>query len=242
MLIIPAIDMMGGRCVRLLQGKDGTETVYSDDPAMTARKWESAGARYLHVVDLDAALEKGGDNVKAACEIASAVSIPVEFGGGIRDGEKIRMLLKRGMSRVVVGTRACEKAFLESVLAEFGDRVAVGIDARDGMVAVRGWVEVTDIKAVDLARRVEEMGAKTIIFTDISTDGMLAGPNIAAIEQLARAVNVDIIASGGIAGIEDIVALKQLEPLGVMGAITGKAIYSGAIDLKQAIEVAENAH
>ena len=242
MIIFPAIDLMGGRCVRLRQGKEGTETVYSDNPAQMALKWESMGARWLHVVDLDAALEKGSDNVDAACEIAKAVSIPVELGGGVRGSEKIRMLLERGISRVVIGTRACEKAFLESVLTEFGDRVAVGIDARDGKVAVRGWVEVTDIDAIDFARQVEQMGGRTIIFTDISTDGMLTGPNIPAIERMARAVNIDVIASGGVSKIEDITALKKIEPLGVTGVIVGKAIYSGSVDLEQAIRVAEDAH
>jgi len=240
MIIFPAIDLMGGKCVRLLQGRVDTEIVYSHNPVEIARKWEAEGAQYLHVVDLDAALESRRDNVTSACEIASAVSIPVQLGGGVRDEVKIQRLLDSGIARVIVGTRACEREFLKGVLARFSDKIVVGIDARDGFVAVRGWVEVTRLKAVDFAREVEAMGASTIVFTDISTDGMLKGPNVAATAELLRNVDIDVIASGGISSVDDIEQLKRLESEGLVGAIVGKALYSGTIELKEAIEAARS--
>ncbi len=237
MFVIPAIDLKGGECVRLLQGKEDAVTVYSDDPGSTAKRWESCGARMLHVVDLDGAFRGSQMNFSAIKKIRESVSMQIEVGGGIRDMEKIDELIGIGIDRVILGTVAIEKpALLVEACGKYPGRVVVGIDARDGRVAVKGWVEVTPVGARDLARDVAAKGAAGIIYTDISRDGMMTGPNVKAMEEMVRSVNVPVIASGGVSSMQDVMDLMRIK--GLWGVITGKAIYSGAIDLKEAIRIA----
>jgi phosphoribosylformimino-5-aminoimidazole carboxamide ribotide isomerase len=236
MLIIPAIDLKEGKCVRLEQGLMDKATVYSDDPATTARHWESQGAELLHVVDLDGAfagLPKNQDAIKA---IRAAIKIPIEVGGGIRDLETIRTLVTIGIDRIILGTAAVENPdFVREACAAFPGRIIVGIDAKDGMVAIKGWAEVTAVTAVDLAKQMQEHGVIAIIYTDIKRDGMLTGPNIEATKALAEALHIPVIASGGVHTMKDIENLLTVRHSGVSGVITGKAIYSGSLDLKEAI-------
>ena len=236
MLVIPAIDLKAGRCVRLLQGREEAVTVYSDDPVSTARRWESCGARLLHVVDLDGAFTGDQKNLDAIRKIRDAVTMEVEVGGGIRDMKKTEELLAIGINRIILGTVAVEKPDLVSAACRrFPGRILVGIDARDGKVAVKGWVEITSVSAKTLAKEAEKNGAAGIIYTDISTDGMMTGPNIAATEEMVKAVGIPVIASGGVSSLQDIGNLMGIG--GLWGAITGKAIYSGAIDLREAIKL-----
>ncbi|MBN1918869.1 MAG: 1-(5-phosphoribosyl)-5-[(5-phosphoribosylamino)methylideneamino]imidazole-4-carboxamide isomerase [Verrucomicrobia bacterium] len=238
MLLIPAIDLMDGKCVRLLQGRAGTETVYSDDPVSTAKRWEGEGARMLHVVDLDGAFEGRPVNFDAVCAIVEAVSIPVEFGGGIRDEATLGAVLATPLRRAILGTKACEAAFLRAAVAEHGDRIAVGIDARDGLVTVKGWQEFTALDAPAFARHVEALGVRTVIFTDVAADGTLEGPRTASLEAVLRAVSCDVIASGGVGSLDDIRLLQRYERDGLAGLIIGKALYTGDITLREALEVA----
>lgn len=237
MLIIPAIDLRRGKCVRLLQGRADAETVYSDDPVAMALKWQSKGAQFLHVVDLDGAFTGVQENLDIVKNIADALSIPIELGGGIRDKKAIERVLQSGVQRAILGTSALkDPAFAKDMCKEYGNRIAVGIDARDGMVATHGWTEVGEKPAVDFAIEMEAAGVKTIIYTDIKRDGMLKGPNIEATKKIAQAVqSVEIIASGGVSSLDDIKNLKTLEPLGVTGAIVGKALYTGDLQLEDAI-------
>ncbi|MGQ9632183.1 MAG: 1-(5-phosphoribosyl)-5-[(5-phosphoribosylamino)methylideneamino]imidazole-4-carboxamide isomerase [bacterium] len=240
MLVIPAIDLMGGRCVRLLQGDYSKRTVYSDEPGEVARRWRDSGARLIHVVDLDGAKSGRPQNLFAISEIVRAVDTPIEVGGGIRDIDAIEEVLGLGARRVILGTSAVESLnILRKARDRFGERVVVGIDARDGFVAVRGWTEVTNLKATDLALRVGECGIETIIYTDIRRDGTLLGPNFEAIREIARTSGLNVIASGGVSSLDDIRKLKGMEPEGVVGAIVGKALYDGRVDLKEAISIAE---
>jgi len=238
MLVIPAIDLMGGKCVRLLQGRAGTETVYSDDPVSTAKRWEAEGARLLHVVDLDGAFAGRPSNFDAVCAIVDAVSIPVEFGGGIRDQATLAAVLRTPIRRAILGTKACEKDFLRLAVHLYKDRIAVGIDARDGLVTVKGWQEFTALEAPAFARQVEALGVRTIIFTDVAADGTLEGPRTASLEAVLRAVSCDVIASGGVGHLDDIRALMRYERDGLAGVIVGKALYTGDIVLGEALEVA----
>lgn len=234
MIIYPAVDIKGGKCVRLRQGRYDDMTVFGDDPMEMALKWQNAGARYLHTVDLDGA--RGGSSANRAIigQIAKRLSIPVQTGGGIRTITDIREVLSLGVARVILGTSAVRNPELvKEAVAEFGDKIAVGIDAKDGMVAIEGWEEVSSFKAVDFALKMQSLGVKTIIYTDIATDGMLAGPNLNAMKEMNDAVSMDVIASGGVGSIAD---LESLRAVGVAGAITGKAIYTGAIDLAEALK------
>jgi phosphoribosylformimino-5-aminoimidazole carboxamide ribotide isomerase len=236
MLIIPAIDLKDGRCVRLLQGRADAVTVYSDRPEDVAKRWQELGAKMIHVVDLDGAFSGTQKNIEGIKNIRRAVSVDIEVGGGIRDMERIEMLLGLGINRVILGTVAIERPELvKEASRRFPGRIIVGIDAKDGLVAVKGWVEVTSVKAKELALKMEEYGAWGIIYTDISRDGMLTGPNIEAIREMVEAVNIPVIASGGVSSIDDIKRLKEIK--GLWGVITGKALYTGAIDLKEAIEI-----
>ena len=242
MLILPAIDLRGGKCVRLIQGKADAETVFSDDPVAMAEKWQSKGARFLHLVDLDGAFTGSQKNLDVVRKIASAVNIPIEMGGGIRDRAAVERVFQAGVQRAILGTSALkDPAFAEAMCREFGDRIAVSIDARDGMVATHGWTEVGEKPAVNFAVEMEKAGVKTIIYTDIKRDGMLTGSNVEATKNMAQALqSAEVIASGGVSSLEDIRALKIIEPLGVTGVIIGKALYTGNIQLEDAISAASD--
>jgi phosphoribosylformimino-5-aminoimidazole carboxamide ribotide isomerase len=236
MIVIPAIDLKEGRCVRLLQGDMNRETVFSENPLETAKHWEGLGAELLHVVDLDGAVEGRPRNRDLIREIVRGLSIPVEVGGGIRSMEAIDAYLDAGVERVVIGTRAAEDPkFLADACRRFPRKIVAGIDAKEGYVAVRGWVDTTSQKAVDLARKMEEAGVVAIIFTDIQRDGMQTGPNIESTQALAESVTIPVIASGGVSSLKDIENLLKIEASGITGVITGRAIYTGTLDLRQAI-------
>jgi phosphoribosylformimino-5-aminoimidazole carboxamide ribotide isomerase len=237
MLVIPAIDLKGGQCVRLLQGREKDVTVYSHDPVATALRWQSEGARLIHIVDLDGAFTGEQKNMEAVASIRKAVEADLELGGGIRDMGRIEELMRLGIDRVILGTVSAENpAFLREACDRYPGRVLVGIDAKDGKVAVRGWTEVTSHEATEFARAMESSGAAGIIYTDVARDGMLTGPNIEATRAIVEAVGIPVIASGGVASIEDIRRLMEIEDL--WGAITGKAIYSGSLDLGEALSLA----
>lgn len=236
MIIYPAIDIKDGKCVRLVQGLFTDVTVYSDNPVEMAVKFEQDGARYLHTVDLDGARMGEPKNMDIVGEIAAKLKIPVQLGGGVRNLEALEGALQKGISRVILGTSAVsDTGFVKKALQIYKDRIAIGIDAKDGRVAIEGWEKTSDFTAVSFARQMQHLGAQTIIYTDISRDGMLAGPNLKAMEEMVRALDVAVIASGGVKGVEDI---KNLKNVGVAGAIVGKALYTGNIDLKEAIELA----
>lgn len=238
MIIIPAIDLKEGKCVRLEQGEMHRDTVFSDSPAEQALKWQQAGAELLHLVDLDGAFAGEPKNKAAIEAIIKSLNIPAQLGGGIRDIATIEAYLSLGISRVIIGTAAQRNPQLVvEACKRFPGRIVVGIDARNGKVAVQGWAELTDITATDLARRFEDCGVSAIIYTDISRDGMMSGPNIEATKALAEAINIPVIASGGVSSLADIKNLMAIESSGVTGAITGKAIYTGAIDLSEAIRL-----
>lgn len=237
MLIIPAIDLKDGRCIRLQQGRKEAVTVYSNDPVFTAKKWESCGARLLHVVDLDGAFTGAQKNFESIQRIRKHVKLAMEVGGGIRDIQTVEKLISAGIDRVIIGTSAIEdSAFVVAACNKFPGRILVGIDAKDGKVAVKGWEEVSSVDAGELAKRVETVGVAGIIYTDISRDGMLTGPNVSALKEMVATVNIPVIASGGIATLDDVKALLEIK--GLWGAITGKAIYSGSLDLSEAIRLA----
>ena len=239
MLVIPAIDIKNGRCVRLEQGRMDRETVFSDDPAAMARQWAAQGAALIHLVDLDGAVAKTPQNRETVAAIVAAVDVPLQLGGGIRDLDTIEAYFALGVARIVIGTEAIRNpGLLEDAGRRFPGRMVVGIDARNGRVAIEGWTETTETTAIDLARRFEDCGLAAINFTDIHRDGMQTGPNIEATGQLARAVSIPVVASGGVSTLEDIHNLKPLEADGVTGVITGKALYSGTLDLKAALAAA----
>lgn len=234
--IYPAIDIRGGKCVRLVQGDYNQETVYNDNPVEVAKEWEAKGGAWIHLVDLDGA--KAGHPVNDALigEIARSVNVPVQVGGGLRTFDDVDRLVSLGVSRVILGTAAIEdRSFVEQVLERFGERVAIGIDARNGYVATRGWLTTSEVKAEDLAVELAAKGARTFIFTDISRDGMMGGPNVEAILHLAQVSGRTVIASGGVSRMEDLTRLAAHSAEGVGGAIIGKALYTGSIDLVQAI-------
>jgi len=236
MQIIPAIDLKDGQCVRLRQGKFSEVTVYYKNPEEAAIRWQHEGAKVLHVVDLDGAKKGCISNLSSIKKIREVFHGAIEVGGGIRKKEDIELLLNSGIDRVILGTIAVENPdFVKEVCKIFPDRIIAGIDARDGYVAVKGWIELTKIKATELAQRMKEHGVWGIIYTDISRDGMLTGPNIEATKALVDSLTIPVIASGGVSSIEDIKKLAEIENL--WGVITGKAIYSGAINLKEAIEL-----
>ena len=232
MIILPAIDLKDGKCVRLRQGKAEDVTVYSDDPVAQARTWLAQGAEQVHVVDLDGAFTGEPKHTEVIGRIVRALGIPVEVGGGLRTDAQVERLIDAGVARAIIGTRALENIdVLAALVKRFGEKIAVGIDARDGYVQVKGWVETTGMRAVDLAKRVESVGVQTIIYTDTATDGMLGGPNLPAMEQMCRAVSCRIIASGGVSAPEHVKALKALGCANLYGAIVGKALYDGKTTL-----------
>ena len=236
MIIYPAVDIKDGKCVRLLQGRFSDVTVYSDNPLDMAKKWEEAGAEYLHVVDLDGARTGKSKNSDIITEIAAAVKMPVQLGGGIRSMETIEDYLSKGIQRVILGTSAVkDPEFVKIALEKYGERVVIGIDAKDGIVAIEGWEKTSDFTAVDFARKMVELGARTIIYTDIAQDGTLNGPNLKSMKEMIDSVEAEIIASGGVGSLQDI---KNLKEINAQGVIVGKALYTGAVDLKEAIKIA----
>jgi phosphoribosylformimino-5-aminoimidazole carboxamide ribotide isomerase len=239
MLIIPAIDLRAGKCVRLVKGRLDRETVYSDDPAAMARLWERLGATRLHVVDLDGAFSGRPKNLDTITEIVGAVSIPIQVGGGIRDLETAQVLFDIGVERVILGTVAIQHPDLAAQACTlFGDRIIIGIDARNGKVAIEGWGVTAEKDATELAEEMLRAGAQRVIFTDIRRDGTLEGPNLEAIEDLARKTRMKVIASGGVSVPDDLRALKKLEHLGVEGVIIGKSLYAGTVKLEEALKIA----
>ena len=236
MIVIPAIDLKEGKCVRLEQGLMERDTVFNDNPGAQARIWQDQGAQLLHIVDLDGAFAGEPKNRAAIEEIVKALAIPTQPGGGIRDIPTIEAYLDMGIDRVIIGTAAQRNPELvEEACRRFPGRIVVGIDAKNGMVAVQGWAEVTGVTAVDLARKFEGFGVSAIVYTDISRDGMMQGPNIEATKGLAESVSIPVIASGGVSSLQDIRNLLEVERSGVTGVITGKAIYTGALNLAEAI-------
>ncbi|MCX7008438.1 MAG: 1-(5-phosphoribosyl)-5-[(5-phosphoribosylamino)methylideneamino]imidazole-4-carboxamide isomerase [Kiritimatiellaeota bacterium] len=237
--IFPAIDLKGGRCVRLRQGRAEDATVYSDDPAAMAQQWKKLGAEWLHVVDLDGAFQGASAHREVLRKIAAA-GVPVEVGGGLRTQEAIEAVLADGARRAIVGTIAWEEPrVLEHLILRFGEQLVLGIDARNGRVQIKGWTETTDLPAVDLARRADSCGVHTIIYTDTATDGMLQGPNCAAMDMLCRSVSCDVIASGGISTAADIRKLRALKRPNLVGAIVGNALYENRVTLPELIEAAK---
>lgn len=241
MIIIPAIDIKSGRCVRLLQGRMDAETVYSDDPSSMALRWASNGAGRLHVVDLDGAIEKRPKNLDQIRAIIESVGIPIQVGGGIRDMETIRMYLESGVDRVVIGTEAIRAPDLvREACRAYPQRIVVGIDARNGLVAIEGWTETTGSSAVELAKQLEDSGVAAINFTDIERDGMHTGPNIKETRRLAESINIPVVASGGVSSLADIRALLPLAASGIVGVIIGKALYDGSLDLPSAVDLVKD--
>ena len=238
-MVIPAVDIRGGRCVRLREGRADAETVYFDDPLEAARLWASAGARLIHVVDLDGAFEGQPVNFGLVAEIARALEVPVEVGGGVRSEETVERYLGAGVERVVIGTRALrEPGWFAALCRRFPGRVVAGVDARGGKVAVEGWAETSQVDTIEFARRLDEAQPRAIIFTDVATDGTMLGPNLRALERLLEAVATPVVASGGIASLEDV---RRVAALGVEGMIIGKALFDGALSLAEAIAAAEGA-
>jgi len=233
MIIYPAIDIKGGKCVRLSQGRFDDVTIYSNKPSEIAQSFANAGAKYIHVVDLDGAKEGKRINADVIKSIAE-IGVPVQLGGGIRDMAAIESALKLGVTRVIIGTAAAENPdFVKEAAEKYGDKIAVGIDAKNGIAATHGWEKESGISALVLAKQMTDFGVKTIIYTDIATDGMLQGPNIEATAEMAEKISADIIASGGVSCMEDI---KKLSKTGVSGAIVGKAIYAGMVDLDELLK------
>lgn len=233
MRLYPAIDIIGGQCVRLSQGDYQKKTTFSEDPLAVARRWESLGGEFLHLVDLDGAKTGDMPNFDLIVSIAKELKIPVEIGGGIRNMEAVTRYLENGVRRVILGTAAIRNPeFVKEAVEQYRDRIVVGIDAKDGMVAVSGWEEVSSVSALELAKQMEELGVKTIIYTDIATDGMLQGPNASAMKEMADHVSMDVVASGGVSALAD---LELLSKTGVEGAIVGKALYTGHMELSDAV-------
>lgn len=237
MIVYPAVDIKDGKCVRLSQGKFNAVTVYAENPVEMALKWEKLGARYLHVIDLDGARLGVPQNVAVASEVAVKLGIPVQLGGGIRTIEMIETILCKGLQRVILGTSAVrDPELVKKALKIFENNVVIGIDAKDGKVAIEGWEKTSDFTAVEFAKKMEDLGARTIIYTDISKDGMLAGPNLTAMEEMVKAVCMEIICAGGVTSVSDV---RNLKEIGVSGAIIGKALYTGDMDLGEALEAAK---
>ncbi|MBD1849864.1 1-(5-phosphoribosyl)-5-[(5-phosphoribosylamino)methylideneamino]imidazole-4-carboxamide isomerase [Leptolyngbya sp. FACHB-711] len=234
--VIPAIDLLDGKCVRLYQGDYAQSQVFDDNPVAVAQQWAEQGATWLHLVDLDGAKAGHPVNQQAIEAIVQAVSIPVQVGGGLRDRASAADLLRLGVQRVILGTVAVEQPDLvQQLCQEFPDRIVVGIDARNGKVATRGWLETSAVEAVTLAQQMAGFGVAAIIYTDIHRDGTLQGANLDALRELANAVSVPVIASGGVSSVNDLMQLLRLEAIGVTGAIVGRALYTGAVSLKEAI-------
>jgi phosphoribosylformimino-5-aminoimidazole carboxamide ribotide isomerase len=245
MIIYPAIDLRNGRCVRLVRGDPQAETVVSDDPVATARRWAGLGAEWLHVVNLDGAFgdeTKARQNIEALRDILNALDVPVQFGGGLRSVADIEAALSLGVARVIIGTAAItDPGLVQEVLTRFGgERIVLAVDARDGQVATHGWQRLTDVTAIALALHMKTWGVQRVIYTDIARDGTLTGVNAPACAALATESGLAVIASGGVASLEDVRRVKAVEAVGVEGVIIGKALYAGQVDLTQALEVARS--
>jgi len=239
MLLIPAIDLKGGQCVRLRQGRMDDVTVFSGDPATMAKKWADEGAERLHVVDLDGAVKGQPINIKVVEEIVAAIDIPVQVGGGIRDEETVQRYLNAGVQYVIIGTKAVNAPhFLHDLCLEFPRHIIVSLDAKDGRVALNGWAKLTGHDVIETALHCERDGVEAIVYTDIARDGMLQGFNVEATRNLARSLKTPVLASGGVSSLDDIRALAELEPDGVAGAVIGRAIYEGQLDFKEAMKIA----
>lgn len=237
MRIYPAIDIKDGQCVRLFKGRFDNVTVYGDNPAEMAKKWESLGGEYIHVVDLDGALKGHGVNAEVIKSICRSVNVPVQTGGGIRTMEDIEYKLSCGIDRVIIGTKAVRDAeFVKRAVDKYKEKIVIGIDAKNSMVAIEGWEEVSDFTAVDFAKKMEAVGVSTIVYTDIATDGTLAGPNTEAMREMAQSVSMNVIASGGIGTKEHVLSLSDT---GVEGVIIGKALYTGGVDLSEIVKLAK---
>lgn len=238
MMIYPAIDILNGHCVRLRQGRKEDETIYGDDPSEVARRWESLGASYIHVVDLDGAFSGSSQNELSLRGILRAVSIPIQLGGGVRSMTDVERLINLGVDRVIIGTAAVTNPeFVDEAVASWGaGHVVVGIDARDGQVAVQGWESTSQISALDVALSVKAAGVERIIYTDIARDGMMIGTNVEATRHLARDSGLRVIASGGVSSMEDLDLVAETEVDGVDGVIVGKALYEGTVNLKDAVQ------
>ena len=238
MLVIPAIDIKGGKVVRLIQGLADKETVYSESPVEMAEKWASFGVDLIHVVDLDGALQGELKNLRNVQDIVGAVKPKIELGGGIRDLRTIERVLDAGVQKVCIGTKALDKKFLAAISkSDFREMVVISIDAKDGFVHTKGWVEKTGVKATELVKEVADFGIATVNYTDISKDGMLEGPNIDSLKELLKLCRLNIVAAGGVTTIEDVKKLKALSKSGLKGMIIGKALYEERIDLAEAIEI-----
>ncbi|MES0874994.1 1-(5-phosphoribosyl)-5-[(5-phosphoribosylamino)methylideneamino]imidazole-4-carboxamide isomerase [Sinimarinibacterium thermocellulolyticum] len=239
MLLIPAIDLKGGQCVRLRQGRMDDVTVFSDEPVGVAKRWADEGAERIHIVDLDGAVKGQPINVAVIEQIAAAVKVPVQVGGGIRDEETVQRYLNAGVQYVIIGTKAVNAPhFLHDLCLEFPRHIIVSLDAKDGRVALNGWAKLTGHDVIETALHCERDGVEAIIYTDIARDGMMQGFNVEATRNLARALKTPVLASGGISSLDDIRTLKELESDGVAGAVIGRALYQGALDFKQAIKIA----
>ena len=236
MLLIPAIDLKNGQCVRLRQGRMDDVTVFSDDPVTVAKRWADEGAERLHVVDLDGAIKGQPVNLKVVEQIAEAIKIPVQVGGGVRDEETVQRYLNAGVAYIIIGTKAVNAPhFLRDLCIEFPRHIIVGLDAKDGRVALNGWAKLTHHDVVEMAQHCERDGVEAIIYTDIGRDGMMQGFNAESTQKLAKAVNTPVIASGGVSSLDDIRRLKELEGDGVAGAIIGRALYEGGLTLKECL-------
>ena len=236
MEVIPAIDLLDGKCVRLYQGDYNQASIFNNNPVEVARQWAAEGATRLHVVDLDGAKEGKSVNLSVIEAIAKAIDLPVQVGGGLRDRAGVARLLNTGVRQAILGTVAVKNPELVTELCqEFPEQIVVGIDARNGMVATRGWLETSEVAATDLTRRMAQQGVSAIIYTDIHRDGTLSGPNMAALRELAESIDIPVIASGGVSSLTDLLSLLSLESIGVTGVIVGRAIYTGDVSLKEAV-------
>ena len=235
MIIFPAIDIKDNKCVRLLQGDFDKVNVYGNNPSLMAKKWEDKGAKFLHMVSLNGARGEGNVNDESIKKLLSNVNIPIQMGGGIRSKERVKELLDLGVNRVILGSVAIkDKELLKDLISQYKEKIVVSVDAKNGKVAAQGWEEVSDVNSLDFCKELEEMGVKTIVYTDISKDGMMIGPNFDIYEKLSKETNLDIIASGGVTSIEDV---KKLKAMDLYGVIIGKSLYENKIDLKEVLDL-----
>jgi len=239
MLIIPAIDIKSGKCVRLYQGREDRETVYGDDPAAMAVRWQQCGAQYLHVVDLDGAFRGVPQNLRTVKDLLEQVTVPIEFGGGLRDIGTIRQVFKMGIDRVVLGTAAIrDRDFLGLAVKEFGRQIFVALDMREGLLAIEGWTKTSGVSPVQILPELQEIGVGGVVCTDVLTDGALSGPNFNLLDEILASCSISVIASGGVSSVEHVSRLKALRGGALFGVIIGRALYSGDLELREALDAA----